>query len=63
MKIDSSYSTVVPLAKPQAQPANASSAERGDAEMRLRDLIAQRHTELDHFRPAEELGKHLDLRA
>lgn len=63
MKITSNYSSVAPLLKPQPHQANAQIVDRDEAEARLRDLIAQRHTELDQFRPAEELGKNLDLRA
>ena len=64
MKINASYT---PIISPQqrlqnSQPAQAG-AERNEAESRLRELIAQKHAEFDNFRPAEELGKLLDLRA
>ncbi len=62
MKINPTYSPVAQLQKPP-QPQTTPAAERGDAEARLKELIAQKHAELDGFRPFEELGKHLDLRA
>ncbi|MCB1059376.1 MAG: hypothetical protein KDB65_04020 [Calditrichaeota bacterium] len=37
--------------------------ERNSAEAKLRELIAQKHAEFETFRPVEELGKNLDLRA
>ena len=61
MKVGDAYAHLPALQKPQplAQP----NSERGEAEERLRDLIAQKRAELETFRPFEELGKHLDLRA
>lgn len=37
--------------------------DRNSAEAKLRELIAQKHAEFETYRPVEELGKHLDLRA
>lgn len=62
MKISSTYT---PPIAPQQRPAAAAqpSVERDSAEARLRELIAQKHAEFERHSPAEELGKHLDLRA
>lgn len=63
MKINTNYSPLGQLPKVQPQQPLPGSGERNDAEARLRELIAQKHAEFDSFRPVEELGKHLDLRA
>ncbi len=64
MKINASYTPVIaPQQRMQTVQSAQAAAERDEAESRLRDLIAQKHAEFDSFRPAEELGKHLDLRA
>jgi len=64
MKINASYTpTVAPQQRLQNPQTAQATTERSEAEARLRDLIAQKHAEFDSFRPVEELGKHLDLRA
>lgn len=64
MKINSSYTSTVSLQQKIAgQQSTQPAGQRDDAEARLRELIAQKHAEFDRFRPVEELGKHLDLRA
>ncbi|MCB9365965.1 MAG: hypothetical protein H6508_02085 [Calditrichaeota bacterium] len=62
MKVSPTYTPVQQMANAPKPPAS-SAPDRSDAEDRLRELIAQKRTELEGFRPFEELGKHLDLRA
>jgi hypothetical protein len=63
MKVPAYTPTVAPqplIHKPQV---NAHDAVRADAEARLREIILQKHAELEPSQPHAELGKHLDIRA
>jgi hypothetical protein len=63
MKISSYTPSIAPpgfVPKPQA---NAHEASRAEAEARLREIILQKHAELEPSQPQAELGKHLDIRA
>jgi hypothetical protein len=63
MKIGTGYTPpILPQQRVNALPQDQT-GDRNSAEAKLRELIAQKHAEFETYRPVEELGKHLDLRA